>query len=221
MIVKKLNESNNYRRVQQSLWGDPTGKIRTFAIVSPENPLAWKNATDEEIIARYKKWLDNPKEYNLKSSKELKADLIQKSVERNGDKAVRYSGCNFAKIKGKYGSIERSLMIFNVTKEDVETFARSYGQESFFFANVYPDHAHIAYYETTNVCKTYKLKEVTDIVTKEDGDDFFSKYGFKFRINMTIFGDDITPIQNNGEFEESFNEHSTFMSRAMHRRNSR
>lgn len=213
-----LNESNNFRRVKQSLWGDPTGKIRTFAIVSPESPLAWENATDEEIIERYRKWLNNPKEYNLRASKGLKANLIQQAIMRNGDTAVRYSGCNFAKIKGKYGNVEHSLMIFNITKADVETIARDYGQESFFFANVYPNHSHIAYYKTTNVCKTYKLVEVTDVVTEEDGNDFFSKYGFKFRINLNEFGDDVLPIENNGEFEESLNETRTFMSRAMHRR---
>ncbi len=195
-------------------------KIRTFAIISPENPLAWENATDEEIIERYRKWLNNPKEYNIQASKGLKADLVQQAITRNGDTAVRYSGCNFAKIKGKYGKIEHSLMIFNITKADAEIIARNYGQESFFFANVYSDHTHIAYYLTTNVCKTYKLVEVSDVVTKKDGDDFFSKYGFKFKINMREFGDNVTHVTNDGEFEESFNEQRTFMSRALHRRES-
>ena len=36
---------------------------------------------------------------------------------------------------------------------------------------------------------------------------------------MKIFGDNVTPIENQGEFEESFNPDRTFMSRALHRHN--
>ena len=56
--------SNRYRRVKRALFGDPSGKIKTFAIISPENPLGLENTTDEEWREKYKKWKNNPREYN-------------------------------------------------------------------------------------------------------------------------------------------------------------
>ena len=44
--MKLCFESERFKKVKRSLFGDPTGKIKTFAIVSPENPLGWKNADD-------------------------------------------------------------------------------------------------------------------------------------------------------------------------------
>ncbi len=214
----KLSESNNYRRVKHALFGNPASKIRTFAILSVENPLGWKNATDEEILQRYQQWLANPKQYNRDARKAAKVELVQDAIRQLGDKTVRYGGFNYANIRGSYGSVEHSMIVFNVEKDDAEEIARNYGQESFFFGKVYDDHVHIAYYETSNACKTYKLIEVTDKVSLEDSEDFFSQYGFKFRINLAQFGDEVTPIRNEGEFEESLDTHRTFMSRAMHRR---
>ena len=37
--------SNKYRRLKRALFGDPSGKIRTFAIISTENPLGFKDST--------------------------------------------------------------------------------------------------------------------------------------------------------------------------------
>ena len=45
--------SNRYRRVKKALFGDPSGKIKTFAIISPENPKAWENANDTILRKRY------------------------------------------------------------------------------------------------------------------------------------------------------------------------
>lgn len=217
--------SNRFRRLKKALFGDPTGKIRTFAIVSPENPLGFKNSNEEEFKKRFLDYTNNKKLYNEKNLKDLKSELLKDRIKKTGDTALGYGGFDYIPIKGSYESKEHSLMILNLTYEDAQAVARSYGQESFFFAKVSKDPnkepSTIAYYRTFNNCKSYKLVEISRTVTDESqAKDFFSKYGLKFRINMQEFGDAVTPIINDGFFEESFTR-PTFVSRGNARRSAR
>lgn len=222
MKIDKLEEnSNNYRRAKKALWGDPSGKIKTFAIISPENPLEWENSTEEEFKEKYRKWLDNPQKFNKEQLSNMKSSMIKSKIKETGDRALVFGNFTYVHIRGKYGGYENTLMIFNIPFADAKVLARDYGQESFFFGIVRPDRSTIAYYKTTNSCKTYKLVEITeDVSTVEDAEDFFSKFGFKYTINMREFGADVPEVVNNGEFEESMNEKSTFVSRSSHRKNS-
>lgn len=217
--------SNRYRRVKRALFGDPSGKIRTFAIISPENPLGLKDSTEEEWREKYKKWKNNPREYNKQSLDSLKNELLADRIKKTGDAAMKTGGFNYVQIKGKYGENERTFIIFNIPLADAKAIATNYGQESFFWGKVSNEEgipSTIGYYETTNACKTYNLVEVSNtIYDVTDAEDFFSKYGFKYRIGMREFGDDVPEITDTKEFEESFDEKRTFMSRALHRRRSR
>jgi hypothetical protein len=193
MKVNKLDEnSNRFRRLRRALFGDETGKIKTFAILSPENPMGIE-ATSVE---------------NRQSLDELK-------------KALRILGLTYTPIRGSYGNKENSFAIFNCSLEDAKKLAGTYRQESFFWGRTSTDsNSKIGYYKTENEGVTYSLVEISDVITYEDeATDFFSKFGIKFRINMREFGDDVPEIENQGEFEESLNEKRTFMSRASHRRN--
>ena len=217
--------SNRYRRVKRALFGDPSGKIKTFAIISPENPLGLENTTDEEWREKYKKWKNNPREYNKQSLDSLKNELLADRIKKNGDTTMKMGGFNYVQIKGKYGDNERTFIIFNIPLADAKAIATNYGQESFFWGKVSNEEgtpSTIGYYETTNACKTYNLVEVSNtIYDATDAEDFFSKYGFKYRIGMREFGDDVPEITDTKEFEESFDEKRTFMSRALHRRQSK
>ena len=211
--------SNRYRNLNKALFGDKSGKIKTWAIVSPQNPLGWKDSTEQEFVDKYVEWTKDKSRYNAEAKKRLKATQLLHKIEQNGDTSLRYSGAKYVPLYGTYGEAERSYMIFNIPLVDAKSIARNYGQESFFFANVGSDNTKIGYYVTHDACKTYDLVEVSEVVTDEDGaEDFFSKFGRKFRINMREFGDDIPAVINQGEFDESFDESRTFMSRAMHRR---
>lgn len=222
MKITFLDEnSNNYRRVKKSLWGDPTGKIKTFAIISPENPLGWENSTEEDFKRKYLQWLDNPSKYNKEQLSNMKSSMIRSKIKETGDRALIFGNFTYAHIRGKYGEYENTLMIFNIPFSDAKVLAKDYGQESFFFGIVKSDKSTIAYYKTTNSCKTYKLVEITeDVSTVEDAEDFFSKFGFKYTINMREVGADVPEVANTDEFEESMNEKSTFIARSSHRKNS-
>ena len=219
--VDKLQEGNRYRRLKRALFGDPSGKLRTFAIISPDNPIGvygeqdWKDIPEAERV-----------KFNKDNRKELQQTLSKEDAKkRDGNKAMGYGGFDYIKIKGSYGEKETSYLILNLTLDDAKVVARNYGQESFFFANVSRDPnkepSTLAYYKTYNQCKSYKLVEITNTITDESqANDFFSKYGMKFRINMAEFGDAVTPIKNNGMFEESFTR-TTFMARGNARRSAR
>ena len=214
-----LNESERFKKVKRSLFGDPTGKIKTFAIVSPENPLGWKNATDEEIVDRFRKWQNNPSEWNKLSRKNLTSDYLQMRVQKTGETCLRLGGYNYVPIKGFYAEHEHSYIIFNISLKDATIIASSFGQESFFYGEVKANKSVISYYETKDACKTYKLVEKSSTVTYEDeADEYFSKFGFKFRINMKQFGDDVPDVIDEQAFNESFEDCRTFSSRASRRR---
>ena len=217
--MKLYIESERYKKVRRSLFGDPTGKIKTFAIVSLENPLCWKNASDEEVKERFRKWQDNPNEWNKLSKQNLTKDYLQMKVKKTGETCLRIGGYNYVPIKGFYEDHERSYIIFNISLKDAKTIASDFGQESFFFGEVFPDKSVISYYKTTNACKTYNLVEKSSTITYEDeAEQYFSKFGFKFRINMKEFGDDIPEVIDEQAFQESFEEFRSFMSRASKRR---
>lgn len=218
-LVEGLEESKRYRDTQRALFGDPSGRIKTFAIVSPENPIGALGSEDEDFRANFLKYVENPNEYNKERLDNLKKELVAKQIQKTGDTALKQGAFRYVPLKGHYGESERSFIIFNLTLKDAKTVARDYGQESFFFANVFPDHSDIGYFLTDNHCKTYELKEISRTITDEtDADDFFSKFGSKFRINMKEFGDELPEITNPSAFEESFSEDISFMSRASSRR---
>ena len=219
--MRFLKENTRYRRLKRALFGDPSGKIRTFAIISPENPVGVFGEEEWEKIKQAER-----ANFNQANRKELEQKLSKvKAIKYDGDKAMGYGGFDYIRIKGKYINNEITYMIFNLTLEDAKAIAKCYGQESFFFANVSKDPnkepSTIAYYKTTNQCKSYKLVEITKTISDEtDAEDFFSKYGIKFRINMSEFGDAVTPIKNQGMFEESFTR-STYLLRGNARRSAR
>ena len=225
MEIKRLEEnSNNLDGVRGIVTQSPNSKIRTFAIISPENPLGWKNATADEFAEKYLKYTQAKGKYNAEAYQELKDKLkfnpekYTEKIENTGNKGLQISGLTYAKIKGKYGDRENSFIIFNLTLSDAKDIAHDFGQESFFFGKLTEsgDKYQIGYWETSNSCQTYELIEVTETVSIEDkeAEDFFSKYGLKFRINMKQFGDELPDITNQELFDESLDEDRTFMSRA-------
>ena len=219
-----LENSNKYRRVKNALFGDKSGKIKSFAILSVENPLGYKYSTDEEFQKKFNLWSQNKSKYNRDMTTTVKKDFLKRQIEQTGEDTMKYGSFSYVQIKGMYDYHEKSFIVFNISYADAEAIARNYGQESFFFGKTSftsdgTPKSNIAYYKTDNCCQTYKLVEITDtVVTLADAQNYFSKYGVQWRIAMGEFGDDVTPIENDGAFQESLDEDRPFMSRASHRR---
>ena len=226
MAKRILNEnSNRCRKVKRVLFGDTTGRIRTFAILSFENPLGIKDSTEEEFKAKFYKYTNEKKKYNLDKLQELTSQSLADRILRTGDTALRYGAFDYAPLKCVLESGARSIIIFNLSQKDAECVACCFGQESYFFGivsldpNIEP--SLVSYYKSINACQSYKLIEMSQTVKYvENVNEFFSKFGLKLKINLQEFGDAITPVKNHAMFEESFTR-PTFMLRASARRNAR
>ena len=193
----------------KNLFENISEQIKTFAIFSAENPLGRKKLTEEEFLIKYRLWL---KDKSLLSG-DVEAAL--ELIRNNGEKTLRVGNFVWTSVND---DSEKAYLIFNIPYEDAETLARNFGQERFFYAEVSDAISRLWFYESFNVCKTYKFIEKTDVVINVD--DFFSKYGFKIRTDNSNFCDNIKPIVNDDEFVESMKPNRTFMSRSLHRRKS-
>ena len=189
---------NPNSRVKQTLFGDTSGKIRTFAVLSAENPMGMKFSAKE----------------NNDNTRELKSKLKEMGIQ-------------YVPIEGKYGNIEHSFMLFNITREDAQYLAEWFEQESFFFGiNTSP--ATLIYYETSesDPSKYRKVEENNKISNESDADDFFSRHGdFKFKFDLDYFKESVielaSKIINEDALEKSLQEERTMKSRFIHRLNSR
>ena len=86
--------SNRYRKLKRSLFGDSSGKIKTFAVVSPENPLGWEDSTEEQFKAQFQKWVQNPRKYNAEKLKQMKVTELLHVIQVTGETALKYGGFN-------------------------------------------------------------------------------------------------------------------------------
>lgn len=193
----ELNENSN-TRVKGALFGDASGKIKTWAILTPENPLG-KLLTPQENNKRLKSFKSALKKLNL----------------------------TYTPIEGSYGGDkEHSFIVFNLRLKDATYLASTYQQESFFYGKTKSPvgdrrdtAAEITYYETSDGGDTYSEIETSrDIETLNDAEDFFSRHGdFQFKINMKIFGEGFPDIVDEDSFLESFNESLTSRSASVKR----
>lgn len=212
-LVECLEESKRYRDTQRALFGDPSGRIKTFAIVSPENPEGALGKTDDpNFKENYLNYLgDKDKgQFDGETREEL-----SKGIRREGDRIFHIGRLPYVRLIGEYDGREESYMIFNLTPSDAFKIAHAYGQESFFFGHVFEDHSDIAYYKTTNFCKSYRLVEVSQTVSDETkADNYFSKFGAKFKINMNEFDDVVPEVKNPSAFDASLSEGLSYMMKA-------
>lgn len=196
MKVQKMNE-NGSTRFKSALFGDITGKIRTFAIMTPENP------NGETVDAQ----LNNKLVKGFKST--LKTVYIQ-----------------YIPIEGSYNVKEHSFMLINIPLSTATHLAGAYHQQSFFYGKTSKEGvAEINYYETSNAKDkkpTYSLKDkVKDIRSADEFDKYYSRPGdYRFKFNADVFNEHlekIRPIIDEEEYTKSMMENRVGYSQLMHR----
>jgi hypothetical protein len=107
----KLNENideadvdeGGYPRLKRMMSGD-VNAVNTIGIFTAENPQAMKVSPEE----------NNKRMDNLKST-------------------LRSLNYGFIKIKGKYGNFENSLVVPNITLNDIAKLSKQFNQESYIF----------------------------------------------------------------------------------------
>ena len=197
--MKLKIEENTSTRVKKSLFGDVTKKIKTFAILTAENPMG------KELSAAD----------NNKNIEELKRLLKRMSIQ-------------YIPIEGHFGNNkEHSFLLVNLSLNDTKKLANTFKQLSFFYGVTKPvaingdrhTASNITYYETNSINDEYEAKDTSeDIVNAKDFKDYYSRYGdFKFAINMDIFNEDLLEIVDLDKMEKGLNDEYTSFYRSRFR----
>lgn len=216
MVIKKLNEKAPTGKVRNALFGDDRGLIKTFAVLTAENPMSQPYGD-----------LENRQRNNrLRREIEHKRDTAQRESGLSKEDYFRKMHVQYIPIEGSFGNKEHSYIVLNIPYEDAVYLADKFGQMSFFFGEVYPDKtSEVSYYERDSVDKPYRFIEKSNrIDDASDFDDFFSKYGnLKWSFYLDYFNENYVPryVTNRDAFYESFDVNGlTFRGRVMKRRQS-
>lgn len=147
-------------------------KIKTFAIFTAENRDAIQMIRSQ----------------NRELNKELKRDLSGNNLEKSII-AGRYS---YYKVKGKYGNVENSFLVYNITLEDAKSLCSKNGQQSFIFC--YNNDGNLKFQFWANASRSgysYKLVDEKDEfnVLDSDAPDYYTQISrdFKFTIPFDKF----------------------------------
>ena len=193
-------EENKSTRIKRALYGDSTGKIRTFAILSAENP------NDTQLSS----------EENNKRTERLK-------------RIFKQMGIQYIPFQGMYNRKEHSFIAINLSLGDAKRLTYLSPdesiedmQESFFFGNVFSDGVEIRYYARPKNSTEFELIETSDRVDNaKDFDNFFSQYhDFKFSIWMKVFNESWLDIVDDVALDESVSDSITPFGRMVRRRKS-
>ena len=234
MKIIKLDEKNEVKR---ALFGDYKHKIKTFAILTAENPMG--NSL-------------SPQENNKRT------EALKNMCEKAGYKYIpikgffdvgdtRVSNINYG--DNKYSKKtnrrrpEHSFLIINLTLSEAKYLAEKFEQLSFFFGENYwgysPNNkvdtdtetqsldrhtsSAISYYERKNENSNYRLIETSKrIDNAKDFDNFFSKYkDFDYSIYLKIFNEEYENIPDILDYDclfECLNEDKTGKHRVTRRK---
>ena len=157
-ILEDNLQESGFSKILNTLSGGEKS-INTVGILTSENPMGKKIPDSENRILR----------------KKLENDL-------------RAMGYGFRKLVGKYGSIENSYFVPNMTKSDVVALGKKYNQDSIIFGNKVESDGKAGMefsliFTGDNANPTIKTKEFLALDSSEE--DFYSLFkGKKFRLGF-------------------------------------
>lgn len=165
----KLRISESGESKAKRLFKNPeyVSKIKTFAIFTAEN-------RDAKQMNR---------KQNKELNKELKRDLSNADIEKSIISA-RYS---YYKVKGKYGTIENSFIVYNITLDDAKSLCAKNGQQSFIFCT--NDSGILRFQLWANASRSgysYKLVDEKEEfnVLDDDAKDYYTQISRDFKFNI-------------------------------------
>ena len=212
MKVIKLTEKAPTAKIKSALFGDRRGLIKTFAVLSAENPLGEKLPDEEnkQRKNRLRREIEAKRKEHADGVDWHKPLMHRPTIDINDIESVmRGYGMHYVPVEGKFGNKERSFFVINISFEDAENLSRSYRQRSFFFGECEcakdengefaPVSATISYYQTdadentpTEEIEYYFVEKSKRIDDRTQADDFFSKYGgLKWQFYMKYFNEDL------------------------------
>lgn len=153
---KMINETSRRQKAQQAIQGK-NRRVKTIGIISAQNPMG-KTAS---------------KEYNKEAQEKLVGNL----------KIGRFM---YFVTDGLYGSPEKSVMVYNISLDDLLHLASKYKQESVIYVDIMDENSiSYQYWEIEPNSGNYvKQHEESELVDATNDDDYYTKISkhFKFRI---------------------------------------
>lgn len=197
--------------VEKEIYGDPEGKVRTFAIISTDNPFGESNSLGDNLTERkkMKKLLGrDPKGLD----DEEWTDIVKRTLESD-----HYQ---YTQVVGQFGVPEHSFFIYNIPLVDTKVISNLFKQQSFIWGRKTEKGVDVFYYETMTYSgpESYVEKDKSlGIDLKENEiDNFTRKNGFKFSFRFPSF-EGYDPCPDPVSFEESMNERYTPKTRMLFR----
>lgn len=164
-----LNETTRRQKAQRAINGK---YVRTMAILTSENPMG--KAYPER----------------LKSREEESGHTMEFNRGRRDDLEMRLSTGNYPyfKVKGQYGSKEKSYIIYNIPLSDTLYLGKYYNQESVIFIQIEDDgNVSYEYWEQNGDGNFSMAHKRTEYIDMNDADDFFTKISRKFKFQIPFF----------------------------------
>lgn len=198
-------------------FGDATGRIRSFAILTTRNPLGYDTKDEEAFRKKFLLWTKDTSKKNKAFLSEATKDTLLSKIKETGDTCLQY-GCFDDKFLD-----EKTLLVFNIGCCDAQAVAGAYGQESFFFGETgltdgVPQ-TKMTYWRSENACQSYRQVAVAEaLVTEKETEAFLSQGGISLKTCLSELADSVMPVENEVAFQESLDEERPFLSRASHRK---
>ena len=156
-ILERTTLTENPNTILKSALVGKNPNVESLTIITSENPLGQRFSRK-----------DNKQRLN-----DFKAQL-------------KAGGHPYKNVIGKYGNKEHSFVIFNLSRDAAENYARVYEQESFIFGIKNKDGMIYEYWVTNDGGTTYGLAKTTDFVRNEEQlEDYFSRlHSYKFNVGF-------------------------------------
>lgn len=164
-----LNETTRRQKAQRAINGK---YVRAMAILTSENPMG------------------NPYPEGLKTREDESGHTMEFNMGRRDDLEMRLSTgyYSYFKVKGQYGSKEKSYIIYNIPLSDTLYLGQRYNQESVIFIQIEDDgNVSYEYWKQNgdgNFSMTHKRTKYIDM---SDADDLFTKISRKFKFQIPFF----------------------------------
>lgn len=193
MILETSGESK-----AKTLFANPekSKKIKTFAIFTAENrdKRTDYDADENRVLNRnlkidlaYDKDTQRSRYSKDKTGKAV-SKLASKGISTDSfEKNLRAGHYHYYKVKGKYGNIEHSFIVYNITLDDAKKFCERYGQQAFIYG--YNNDGNLKFEMWANRSKSgysfYKIDEKdTFNVVDSDAEDFYTQISRDYKINI-------------------------------------
>lgn len=158
-LTDYITENSRSQKLVRAIKTGYNSHIKNFGIVSPENPMG----------------VEADAQYNNEKVREMKRTLNSGNY-------------NFLKVKGQYNSPERSFLIYNCVRTDIERFAYEYEQQAYVWAVIEGGKVHSEIWSRQSEEDEYTLEVSRDYVIDAASDkDFFSQIAGKLKFRLPFY----------------------------------